>query len=58
METKKEYEEKLLKLQQKATANLQRLISTAFEVVAEAQDINERLKEVQELLQAEPAPKK
>ena len=51
----KEQEDKLQKLQQKANVNLQRLVSTAFEVVAEAGDINERMKEIQDLLKAEEA---
>lgn len=54
METKKNYEEKLNKLQAKANSNLQKLISTAFEVVMEAQDLDERMKEVKALLDAEP----
>jgi hypothetical protein len=53
METKKNYEEKLIKLQAKANTNLQKLISTAFEVVMEATDLDERMKEVKALLDAE-----
>jgi hypothetical protein len=53
METKKNYEEKLNKLQAKANSNLQKLISTAFEVVMEATDLDERMKEVKALLDAE-----
>jgi hypothetical protein len=52
------YEDKLSKLQVKSQVNLNKLITCAFEVVAEAQDINERVKEIQELLKAEPTPKK
>jgi hypothetical protein len=52
------YTDKLNKLQQKANGNLQRLIATAFEVVAEAQDINERITEIQNLLKAEELEKK
>ncbi len=55
------YTDKLQKLQQKANGNLQKFISSAFDMVAEANDINERIKEIQDLLKAEqkePAPKK
>ena len=53
------YTDKLQKLQAKANINLQKLVSTAFEVVAEAGDINERIKEIQDLLKAEEkTPKK
>jgi hypothetical protein len=48
------YTDKLVKLQQKGQANLNKLITCAFEVVAEQGDINERIKEIQDLLKAEP----
>jgi len=51
---KKYYEVKLQKLQTKSNANLQKFITSAFDMVSEAQDINERITEIQELLKAEP----
>jgi hypothetical protein len=54
MVDKQYYQEKLQKLQTKYNGNLQKLITCAFEVVAEAQDLNERVKEIQDLLKAEP----
>lgn len=44
------YNEKLQKLQQKANGNLQKFINSAFEMVSEATDINERIKEINDLL--------
>lgn len=54
MVDKQFYQDKLNKLQQKANNNLQKLVATAFEVVAEANDINERITEIQNLLKVEP----
>ena len=52
------YQDKLNKLQQKANTNLQKFINQAFDMVAEAGDINERIKEIQDILKAEVTPKK
>jgi hypothetical protein len=54
MVDKQFYTDKLNKLQQKANANLQKFINCAFEMVSESNDLNERIKEVQDLLAAEP----
>jgi hypothetical protein len=40
------YEDKKQKLVQKSNANLQKFINSAFDMVSEAQDINERIKEI------------
>lgn len=54
---KKFYEDKLQKLQVKANSNLQKFINSAFEMVAESNDINERIREIQDLLKDEPESK-
>jgi hypothetical protein len=48
------YEQKLAQLQAKANTNLQRFIDSAFLMVENARDIDERIKELQELLRGEP----
>jgi len=51
------YQDKLQKLQVKANGNLQKFINSAFDMVSEANDINERIKEIQDLLKAEEVKK-
>lgn len=56
--TKEYYQQKLGDLQRKSQANLQKFISYAFEMVSEAKDIEERIREIQELLKEEPKEEK
>jgi hypothetical protein len=53
-ENKEVYQTKLTQLQAKSNANLQKFIDSAFFMVAEARDIEERKNEIQELLKGEP----
>jgi hypothetical protein len=54
MTDKKFYVDKLQKLQQKKNSNWQKFITSAFEMVQESQDLEERTKEIEELLKAAP----
>jgi len=45
-------QEKLNKLQQKSNTNLQKFINSAFDMVSEAKDINDRIIEIQEAMKA------
>ena len=64
---RKYYEDKKNQLVQKANNNLQKFITAAFEMVAESNDINERIKEIDiniaenaeksKELQEKPSPK-
>ena len=61
---RKYYEDKKNQLVQKANNNLQKFITAAFEMVAESNDINERIKEIDiniaeksKEIQEKPSPK-
>ena len=50
------YEDKLAKLKAKSNVNLQKFINSAFDMVSENNDIQERMNEINILLKEEPKP--